>query len=59
MITREKAEEADYNLGPSRWVGQANDTEQRSIKDIVAELLKLDDTARDIDASLARMLVRL
>ncbi|GLS79886.1 N-6 DNA methylase [Paracoccus marinus] len=59
VITREQAAESDYNLSPGRWVSQADDIAQRPIKDIVAELLKLDDQTRDIDASLAKMLVRL
>lgn len=59
VITREQAADADYNLSPGRWVSQADDVAQRPIKDIVAELLKLDDETRDIDASLAKMLVRL
>lgn len=59
IITRQQAEQADYNLIPSRWVGQAEATDQRPIKDIVAELLRLDEQAHDIDASLAKMLVRL
>lgn len=59
VITREQAAEADYNLSPGRWVSQADDIAQRPIKDIVAEFLKLDDQTRDIDASLAKMLVRL
>ena len=59
VITREQAEEVDYNLSPSRWVGQTDASEHRPIKDIVAELLRLDDEAKDIDASLATMLVRL
>ena len=59
VITREQAAEADYNLSPGRWVSQADDIAQRPIKDIVAELLKLDNQTRDIDASLAKMLVRL
>lgn len=59
VITREQAADADYNLSPGRWVSQADDVAQRPIKDIVAELLKLDDQTRDIDASLAKMLVRL
>lgn len=59
VITREQAAEADYNLSPGRWVSQADDVAQRPIKDIVAELLKLDGQTRDIDASLAKMLVRL
>ncbi len=59
VITREQAEEADYNLSPSRWVGQADTEEQRPIKDIIAEMQRLDEEAREIDARLAKMLVRL
>lgn len=59
VITREQAAEADYNLSPGRWVSQTDEVAQRPIKDIVGELLKLDDQTRDIDASLAKMLVRL
>jgi type I restriction enzyme M protein len=58
-ITRQQAEEADYNLSPSRWVGQADAVDQRPIKELVTELLSLDEQAREIDASLAKMLVRL
>ena len=59
VITRQQAEEADYNLSPSRWAGQADESVHRSIKDIVGELLRLDDQTRKIDDALARMLVRL
>lgn len=59
VITRLQAQEADYNLSPSRWAGQADESVHRSIKDIVGELLRLDDQTREIDAALAKMLVRL
>jgi type I restriction enzyme M protein len=59
VITREQAEEADYNLSPSRWVTQSDALAQRPIKDIIAEMLQLDEKAREIDADLAKMLVRL
>lgn len=59
VITREQAEQADYNLSPSRWVGQAEAVNQRPLKDIIAEIQRLDDEAREIDASLAKMLARL
>ena len=59
VITREQAEEADYSLSPSRWVGQTNAVAQRPIKEIVAEMQRLDDEAREIDASLAKMLAHL
>ncbi len=59
VITREQAAEADYNLSPSRWVGQADDVAQRPISEIIADMQRLDEEAREVDASLARMLVRL
>ena len=59
VITREQAAEADYNLSPSRWVGQADAVDQRPISEIIAEMRRLDEEAREIDASLARMLVGL
>ena len=56
VITREQAAEADYNLSPSRWVGQTDAVVQRPITEIIAEMRRLDGEAREIDASLARML---
>ena len=59
VITRQQADESDYNLSPSRWAGQNGSSEHREIKDIVAELLCLDEVARVIDQTLSQMLVRL
>ena len=59
VITREQAQEADYNLSPSRWVGQADAVDQRPLSEIIADMQRLDEEAREVDASLARMLVRL
>ena len=59
VITREQAAEADYNLSPSRWVVQTDAVTQRPIKEIVDEMQRLGDEAREIDASLAKMLVHL
>ncbi len=56
VITREQAEEADCNLSPSRWVGQADDVTQRPISEIIAEMQHLDEEASKVDASLAGML---
>ena len=56
VITREQAAEADYNLSPSRWVGQAEGVTQRPIAEIIDELQRLGEEAREIDESLARML---
>jgi type I restriction enzyme M protein len=59
VITRQQAVDADYNLSPSKWVGQNGATDHRPIRDIVGELLRLNEQAREIDTSLAQMLVRL
>ncbi len=59
VITREKAEKADYNLSPSRWVGQTDAVSQRPIKEIIAEMQRLDEEAREIEALMAQMLARL
>lgn len=56
VIETAQAIEADYNLSPSRWVGQAAEATHRPIKDIVAELLRLDERAVEIDRSLKKLL---
>ena len=56
VITREQAVEADYNLSPSRWVGQGDTVDQRPITEIVADMQRLEGEARDIDATLAKLL---
>ena len=59
VITREQAEKADYNLSPSRWVGQAEAVTQRPISEIIAEMRRLDEEAREVDMQLAKMLAQL
>ena len=59
VITREQAEQADYNLSPSRWVGQTDAVDQRQIKDIIAEMQRLDAETREIDTRLADILAQL
>lgn len=59
VISGQEAEDADYNLSPGRWVAQAGDDEHRPIKTIVAELLALDEQAREIDHTLERLLASL
>lgn len=49
----------DYNLSPSRWVTRSSETDHRKVKEIVAELLDLDERARQIDIVLAQMLEKL
>ncbi len=59
LVTRAQAEEADYNLSPSRWVGQENEATYRPIGEIISELQRLDEDVRENDALLAKVLVQL
>lgn len=59
VITRQQAEEADYNLSPGRWIAQGGNADHRPIKAIVADMLALDEKAREIDQTLAKLLAPL
>ena len=59
VITREQAADADYNLSPSRWVGQTDTVDHRPISEIIADMQRLDEEAREVDSSLMRMLEHL
>jgi type I restriction enzyme M protein len=43
IITRQQAEEADYNLNPSRWVGQSEEIDHGSIAALLAEIHDLHE----------------
>ena len=58
VITREQAEQADYNLSPSRWVGQATNGETASVSDLVAELRRLSSEIQESDRQLFSSLER-
>ena len=61
VITREQAQEADYNLSPNRWVGQATYNGYADIGDVINrfESITSEEAAvsADLDAVLAKMLV--
>ena len=57
VITREQAKEADYNLSPSRWVGQtASGSETSSISEMVFSLKGLSKDILESDERLFAML---
>lgn len=56
VISTEQAQEADYNLSPSRWVAQADDTLSADIPGLIA---KLRTIAAEVHASDARVLTLL
>ncbi len=59
VITREQAVEADYNLSPSRWVGQAEETQLRSITSMIDELRDLNNQDVELSNHLMDMLAPL
>ena len=56
IITREQAAEADYNLSPSRWVGQSSSLMVGSVRELLDDLKALDDEAHQLSASLSKLL---
>lgn len=59
VITRAQAEEADYSLSPSRWVGSAASGDQTDLKDILdrfdAAIAAEADISRDLGTALAKL----
>ena len=58
VITLEQAREADYNLSPSRWVGQSADADHRSISELVRTAKELATKADDLWQELEPLLLR-
>ena len=56
VITREQAMEADYNLSPSRWVGQLQSEETQSIPELLAALRKLSSDIQESDEQMFAIL---
>jgi type I restriction enzyme M protein len=58
VITREQAAEADYNLSPSRWVGQTQSEEAADLPQLVIALRDLSQKVAEADQRLFAMLSR-
>ncbi|GAA0792847.1 N-6 DNA methylase [Cupriavidus gilardii] len=56
VITRQQAEEADYNLSPSRWVGQNDGAEVGSVPQLIQALEGLNAQETALTADLLRLL---
>ena len=59
VITCNQAAEVDYNLSPSRWVGQSQVEVARPVAEILSDLERLNNDSREIDTALSNMLVNL
>ncbi|CDM23666.1 hypothetical protein BN940_05986 [Castellaniella defragrans 65Phen] len=56
VITKQQAQEADYNLSPSRWAGQSDDASHRDMSHLIAELAELDAKASEVNKVLYQLL---
>lgn len=56
VITTKQAEEADYNLSPSRWAGRSETTEDRPIADLLASLKQLEIESAELSKILSALL---
>lgn len=46
---------ADYNLSPARWVRRASQVEERSVSELLAELIAIDESAVKINDAVYRL----
>ena len=59
ILTREEAEQADYNLSPSRWVSAASDEEPADLVDIMARFEAILNEESAVSAELHAALQKL
>jgi type I restriction enzyme M protein len=59
VITKQQAEEADYNLSPSRWIGQSEAATTDNLKDLIDKAKNLAETGRRIDEVLFTLLAKI
>ena len=59
VITSEQAAEADYNLSPSRWIGQADSIEEADLQDIMERFDAITAEEAAVSADLQRVLLKL
>ena len=59
VITREQAEQADYNLSPSRWVEQGTGGEEADMQDIMERFETIVTEEAEVSAKLRAVLQKL
>lgn len=59
IITRQRAEEADYNLSPSRWVEQVAENSNGQLPDLIRQFAELSQEERELDEKLIALLMPL
>lgn len=56
VITREQADEADYNLSPSKWVGNTSEFEAGEVGELITQLRTLSDEDAKLTAKITDLL---
>ncbi len=56
VISRQQAEETDYNLSPSRWAGQTEAAQVRSVSVLLSELVRLEHESTELTRTIAQLL---
>ena len=56
IITIDEAEKADYNLSPSRWVGQSDSAEVGSVPNLIHALERLNKQDIQLTSDLLRLM---
>ncbi|WP_439492028.1 N-6 DNA methylase [Bosea sp. (in: a-proteobacteria)] len=56
VITKLDAEGADYNLSPSRWVGRSTTAAVGSVRDLLAEVMRLEDESASLTEKISSLL---
>jgi type I restriction enzyme M protein len=56
LVARREIESADYNLSPSRWVGQSNSMNVGSVHKLLLQLSQIDREASDLSATISKLL---
>jgi type I restriction enzyme M protein len=59
VITRQQAEDADYNLSPSRWVGAGPDEDEADLGDILNRFDSIVTDEATVSRDLATALAKL
>lgn len=58
VISKQEAAGADYNLSPSRWIGQSEEAGTENLKDLINKAQNLAETGRKIDEVLFTLLAK-
>ena len=59
VITREQARESDYNLSPTRWVGQSVASDEADLQEIIGRFEAIDAEEAAVSAELQAVLTKL